>query len=169
RQPREDPMTNYATMQRKRSQTTRALPPDGEWRPAAPQPLPDALAHAASRQSNVPEAAAALTHRYAHLPLYPPAPVGETANPAGETAGAGVAPVQRFGPGWRGGPAADLGARIRAAAGGGAALPSDVQRRLEHGLSADLSGVRLHTDGEADQLSRAVSAVAFTSGPDIFF
>src|SRR5206468_69253 len=34
---------------------------------------------------------------------------------------------------------------------------------------AYLSGVRVHTDGEADRLSRSVSAAAFTTGPNIFF
>src|SRR5207248_683463 len=38
-----------------------------------------------------------------------------------------------------------------------------------HGLGADLSGVRVHTDPEADHLARSVDATAFTSGSDIFF
>ncbi|MBV9281364.1 MAG: DUF4157 domain-containing protein [Chloroflexi bacterium] len=44
-----------------------------------------------------------------------------------------------------------------------------MQRTLESGLHADLSNVRVHSDGEADELSRAVDAEAFTSGSDIFF
>ncbi|MBV9280813.1 MAG: DUF4157 domain-containing protein [Chloroflexi bacterium] len=64
---------------------------------------------------------------------------------------------------------ADLGGRIRAAQGGGDALEGGVRQRLESGLGADLSGVRVHTDGEADALSRSVSAAAFTTGRDIFF
>jgi hypothetical protein len=63
----------------------------------------------------------------------------------------------------------ELGERIRAAAGRGSTLGSDVQRSLESGLGASLSGVRVHADAEADQLSRAVNATAFTTGSDIFF
>ena len=66
-------------------------------------------------------------------------------------------------------PADDIGARIQARAGGGSALDSGVQRQLEGGMGADLSGVRVHTDGEADHLSRSVDAVAFTTGNDVFF
>lgn len=64
---------------------------------------------------------------------------------------------------------ADLGARIRAAAGGGSALDGGVRRTLEARLGASLSGVRVHTSGEADRLSRSVQALAFTTGSDIFF
>ncbi len=63
----------------------------------------------------------------------------------------------------------DIGGRIRAQSGGGSALDPGVQRTLESGIGADLSGVRVHTDPEADHLSRAVNAVAFTTGSDIFF
>jgi hypothetical protein len=63
----------------------------------------------------------------------------------------------------------DLGARLRAGTGSGSPLAGDVQRQLEAGLGADLSGVRVHTDGEADHLARSVSASAFTSGRDIYF
>jgi hypothetical protein len=63
----------------------------------------------------------------------------------------------------------NIGARIRAAVGGGSALDGGVRRTLEAGLGAGLSGVRVHTSGEADHLSRSVQAVAFTTGADIFF
>ncbi|ADV68449.1 hypothetical protein Deima_2820 [Deinococcus maricopensis DSM 21211] len=59
--------------------------------------------------------------------------------------------------------------RVQARSGGGEALPASVQRHLEAGLNADLSRVRVHTDGEADTLSKSVNAVAFTSGQDIYF
>src|SRR5436190_20071632 len=62
----------------------------------------------------------------------------------------------------------DLAARIRSA-GGGQPLAPQVQGRLEAGLGADLTGVQVHADAEADRLSRAVDATAFTSGADIFF
>src|SRR5439155_151310 len=46
---------------------------------------------------------------------------------------------------------------------------SGVQRQMEGAMGADLSGVRVHTDGEADHLARSVDSVAFTTGNDIFF
>jgi hypothetical protein len=63
----------------------------------------------------------------------------------------------------------DLGARIESRAGGGSNLDPGVKGQVEKGMGADLSGVRVHTDGEADQMARSVDAVAFTSGNDIFF
>ena len=66
-------------------------------------------------------------------------------------------------------PTEDLGQSIRAEAGHGQPLDSGVRQSLESGLGADLSSVRVHTDHRADHLSRAVNAVAFTSGSDIFF
>ena len=63
----------------------------------------------------------------------------------------------------------DLGQSIRAEAGHGQSLESGLRQSLESGLGADLSSVRVHADGNADHLSRAVNAVAFTSGSDIFF
>jgi Domain of unknown function (DUF4157)/Novel toxin 15 len=62
-----------------------------------------------------------------------------------------------------------LTARIQARRGSGSPLPEAVRRQLEHGLNSDLSRVRLHTDTEADALSKGVQAVAFTTGQDIFF
>jgi hypothetical protein len=62
-----------------------------------------------------------------------------------------------------------LGDRIRSRAGGGHSLDAGVQRTLEAGLGTDLSGVRVHTDAEADSMARSVDAVAFTTGNDIFF
>lgn len=76
--------------------------------------------------------------------------------------------VQRVGEG-AAGVAPDLAGRIRSSLGHGAPLPDVARRRLEGGLGADLSGVRVHTDGEADRLSRAVRAEAFTTGNDLFF
>ncbi len=40
---------------------------------------------------------------------------------------------------------------------------------MEQSFGADFSGVRIHADGEADQLSRALSARAFTTGQEIYF
>ncbi|MEO5953248.1 MAG: DUF4157 domain-containing protein, partial [Chloroflexia bacterium] len=63
----------------------------------------------------------------------------------------------------------DTAAKIESQAGKGSTLDNGTQSRLEGGLGADLSGVRVHTDGEADHLAKSVDAVAFTTGSDIFF
>jgi len=48
-------------------------------------------------------------------------------------------------------------------------LPGPAGDRYERALGADFARVRLHTDVQADQLSRALQAQAFTTGQDIFF
>ena len=63
----------------------------------------------------------------------------------------------------------DVAARIDALSGTGLALESKALRKLEKSLGADLSGVRIHTGSEADDLSRSMGAKAFTTGTDIFF
>lgn len=65
----------------------------------------------------------------------------------------------------------DLGRRIQrqAESGTGIGLDGGIRARLETGLGADLSQVRVHTDSEADSMARSVDAAAFTSGQDIFF
>jgi hypothetical protein len=69
-----------------------------------------------------------------------------------------------------GGAVADarLAARLRATQGG-AELEAGARARLERGLGTNLAGVRVHTDGEADELAQAFGAVAFTHGADIYF
>jgi hypothetical protein len=57
---------------------------------------------------------------------------------------------------------------IQRARGGGRPLPGPVRAPMEQALATDFSHVRLHTDGEADRLSRSLSAQAFTAGQDIF-
>jgi Domain of unknown function (DUF4157) len=63
----------------------------------------------------------------------------------------------------------ELRTHINSARGTGQHLDERVQWTLEHGLGADLSSVRVHTDTEADHLSRSINAAAFTTGTDIFF
>jgi hypothetical protein len=62
-----------------------------------------------------------------------------------------------------------LATRILDAGHAGDALEPGVRRRLEPTLGASLANVRVHADAEADSLTRAVDAVAFTTGQDIFF
>ena len=53
--------------------------------------------------------------------------------------------------------------------GKGASLDPGVRSQFEGALGADLGGVRVHADDQADQLNRAVSAKAFTTGNDVYF
>lgn len=59
--------------------------------------------------------------------------------------------------------------RINQARGNGQPLESGVQEQMSGALGADFSGVRVHTTGEADQLSQQLGAKAFTTGQDVFF
>jgi hypothetical protein len=63
----------------------------------------------------------------------------------------------------------EIGAAIEARRGAGSPLAEPVRAEMEGHLGADLSGVRVHTDGAAATLNRAVQAEAFTTGSDVFF
>ena len=63
----------------------------------------------------------------------------------------------------------DLETRINAARGGGQPLSDSVRASLEPPLGRDFSEVHIHTDAEADRLSRQLGAEAFTTRRDIFF
>lgn len=58
---------------------------------------------------------------------------------------------------------------IHGARGGGQPLDTGARAQLEPAFGADFGGVRVHADGQADTLNRALSARAFTTGQDIFF
>ena len=58
---------------------------------------------------------------------------------------------------------------LRRAQNGGSGLPNSVRRTLEPKLGADLSGVKVHTDTHAAQLSRDLGAKAFTNKNHIFY
>lgn len=51
----------------------------------------------------------------------------------------------------------------------GQPLSAPIRKPMEHSLGADLSRVNIHTDTQADHLSRSLQAEAFTTGRDIFF
>lgn len=53
--------------------------------------------------------------------------------------------------------------------GGGQPVDSAVQSQMGQAFNADFSGVRVHTNSEADGLNRALQARAFTTGQDVFF
>ncbi len=63
----------------------------------------------------------------------------------------------------------ETAARINRARSEGQPLDSAIGSELGAAFGQDLSGVRVHTSPEADSLSRALNARAFTSGRDIFF
>jgi len=63
----------------------------------------------------------------------------------------------------------DVEQGIQQARGGGQTLDESVREPMEKAFGADFSGVRVHTNGNADQLNRSISARAFTTGQDIFF
>ena len=54
-------------------------------------------------------------------------------------------------------------------AGQGQPLAPGVRGFMEERFGQDFSGVRVHTDGQANRLSRQLNAHAFTSGRDIYF
>ncbi len=53
--------------------------------------------------------------------------------------------------------------------GNGAPLPAATRETMEEKLDTDFSGVRVHADPQAQQLSSALGANAFTTGKDIYF
>lgn len=63
----------------------------------------------------------------------------------------------------------DVQAAIAAARGRGSRLDHRVGDRVGAALRDSLGDVRVHTDGHASALTRAVSARAFTVGSDVFF
>jgi uncharacterized protein YgiM (DUF1202 family) len=62
-----------------------------------------------------------------------------------------------------------LSATIGRSQGGGQALADTVRQPLERVFQSDFSGVRVHTDPQADRLSRSLNAEAFTLGQDVYF
>ncbi|MBI9043746.1 MAG: DUF4157 domain-containing protein [Anaerolineaceae bacterium] len=58
---------------------------------------------------------------------------------------------------------------IQQARGGGNALPDSINRDARKQLGKNFKDVRIHTDSQADKLSRSVNARAFTIGKDVFF
>jgi uncharacterized protein DUF4157 len=60
-------------------------------------------------------------------------------------------------------------AAVRAQLGGGQALDSSTQRRMQSAFGVDFAGVRVHTDTRARELTEGMQARAFTIGSDIAF
>ena len=53
--------------------------------------------------------------------------------------------------------------------GGGQSLDVGLQKSMGQAMGADFRRVRVHTDGQSDQLNRSIQAEAFTTGQDVFF
>lgn len=62
----------------------------------------------------------------------------------------------------------DAAERAIATRGAGQPLPAPVRQRLEAGLGADLSDVRVHSDASAQSAAQAIGARAFTHGRGIW-
>ncbi len=78
--------------------------------------------------------------------------------------------LQRSSVGAEGGAvSADLEGEINAARGGGQSLAPELQEQMGAAMGADFSGVRVHTNAQADQLNQSIQAKAFTTGADVFF
>jgi hypothetical protein len=58
---------------------------------------------------------------------------------------------------------------IQSKRGSGQPLDKATRLSMENAFGSDFSGVRIHRDGDADTLNRALSSRAFTTGQDIFF
>lgn len=59
--------------------------------------------------------------------------------------------------------------RIDRARSGGQSLDHSTQDQMGQAMGYDMSGVRVHTSPEADDLSHQLGAKAFTTGQDVFF
>ena len=65
--------------------------------------------------------------------------------------------------------APEITSALRRRRGQGEALPAATAERFGEAYGSDLSGVRLHTDGESDHIARSVQATALTHGSDVYF
>ncbi len=63
----------------------------------------------------------------------------------------------------------DLESSIQKARSGGQPLAEQVRKPMEQAFGSDFSGVKVHTDSQADQLNQSIQAKAFTTGQDVFF
>ncbi|MEO1417726.1 MAG: DUF4157 domain-containing protein [Bacteroidota bacterium] len=66
-------------------------------------------------------------------------------------------------------PPKDFEQNLQGSKGGGQALPTSTQSRMEQGFGANFQDVRVHTGTNAVQMSQSIGAQAFTHGKDIYF
>ena len=105
-----------------------------------------------------------IAERVMRMPVNEAALGGINTNAAPQTihpncsSGSGGAPVSN-----------SISDKINSSRGGGSALDQSTRSFFEPRFGADLGGVRVHTGGHAAELSRDLSAKAFTVGSDIYF
>ncbi|MBW4448471.1 MAG: DUF4157 domain-containing protein [Spirirestis rafaelensis WJT71-NPBG6] len=63
----------------------------------------------------------------------------------------------------------DISSKLHSRKGQGNPLAGDVRNFMEPRFGVDFSNVKVHTDGEAVQMSRELGAQAFTYGSDVYF
>jgi Domain of unknown function (DUF4157) len=63
----------------------------------------------------------------------------------------------------------EFDAQLQASKGSGQQLDESTRSNMEAKMGADLSGVKIHTDSNAQEMAAAVNAKAFTHGEDIYF
>ncbi|HEY9866000.1 MAG TPA: DUF4157 domain-containing protein, partial [Candidatus Obscuribacterales bacterium] len=63
----------------------------------------------------------------------------------------------------------DIETTIQSAKSGGSSLDAGLQSKMGKAMGADFSGVKVHTDSQADKLNRSLSSRAFATGPNLFF
>ena len=64
---------------------------------------------------------------------------------------------------------APLSSRLSQSRGKGEPLPTPVRARMEQGIGADFSGVRIHRDSDSVDMNKELHAQAFTHGQDVYF
>lgn len=64
---------------------------------------------------------------------------------------------------------AEVANKIAASRGLGSPMPDGLHQYMGSRFGADFSGVRIHTDANADTLNRSLKAQAFTVGSDVYF
>ncbi len=77
--------------------------------------------------------------------------------------------VQRRSDAVSGAASPELETEIQQARGGGQPLANSIRQPMEQAFGFDFSRVKIHADGQADQLNRSIQAKAFTTGQDVFF
>jgi|GEM_PF-3436514 len=66
-------------------------------------------------------------------------------------------------------PSTSFVSTLNSSKGGGRSLPKTTQREMEGAFGANFSQVKIHTGGEAIQMSQEIGAHAFTHGSNIYF
>ena len=161
-----------------------SAPDDGDGSAAAAQPLLQARLTIGRPNDRFEREADAVADQVVNMPRHPggtatgvqakPLPITELPRPHQQPSGLPRptrAPHDRVQRQESDGPtaSADVASRLGSRRGGGRGLEEGTRLEMESAIGADFSGVRVHTDGEATQLSQDLGAKAFTHGSDIYF